>query len=113
MHQGIEPLPESNTPNYKVEKAKRISRVGDYLHANVIPAVQKCFAKGFHLEIGCGHGHWLSSFARQDPNKVFVGIDLISKRIRKSELKKDRHSLDNLFSSKPKRQNSFSQFPRN
>ncbi|MAE52567.1 MAG: tRNA (guanosine(46)-N7)-methyltransferase TrmB [Opitutae bacterium] len=97
MHHGIEPLPESNPPNYKLEKAKRISRVGDYFHANVIPAVQKRFAKGFHLEIGCGHGHWLSSFARQDPNKVFVGIDLISKRIRKSELKKNRHSLDNLF----------------
>ena len=48
MHQGIEPLPESNPPNYKVEKAaKRISRVGGYLHANVIPAVQKCFTKGF------------------------------------------------------------------
>ena len=40
-----------------------------------------------NLEIGCGHGHWLTNHAFQNPNEIFVGIDLISKRIEKAQAK--------------------------
>ena len=50
-----------------------------------------------NLEIGCGHGHWLTNHAFQNPNEIFVGIDLISKRIEKAQAKVTKRSLKNLF----------------
>lgn len=97
MHHFAEPLPETLLPLYQAQKAARISRVGDFLESTVIPAIEVHNAKGIYLEIGSGHGHWLTSFALQYPNQVFLGIDLINKRIKKAESKKERHALKNLF----------------
>jgi tRNA G46 methylase TrmB len=27
----------------------------------------------FTLEIGCGHGHWLTAYAKENPQKLCVG----------------------------------------
>lgn len=48
------------------------------------------------FEAGCGHGHWLTSFAEAHPKKECVGIDLISWRIRKCLAKRDKRGLGNL-----------------
>lgn len=49
------------------------------------------------FEPGCGHGHWLASYAARHPEAVCVGVDLISWRIRKAVAKRDKQNLTNLF----------------
>lgn len=51
----------------------------------------------FDLEIGCGHGHWLNAYSDINRDITCVGIDLISKRIQKSNNKKDSFGRNNLF----------------
>lgn len=48
------------------------------------------------FEAGCGHGHWLTSYARQHAEQVCVGIDLIAGRVRKAIQKRDKSQLSNL-----------------
>lgn len=48
------------------------------------------------FEAGCGHGHWLTSYAEAHPEQTCVGIDLISWRIRKGLDKRDKRGLKNL-----------------
>ena len=48
------------------------------------------------FEAGCGHGHWLTSYAEQHPEQTCVGIDLIAGRIRKAIQKRDKRRLRNL-----------------
>jgi tRNA (guanine-N7-)-methyltransferase len=48
------------------------------------------------FEAGCGHGHWLTSYAEAHPDTVCVGVDLISWRIRKGIEKRDKRGLANL-----------------
>ena len=82
---------------YQIQKSERIKRVGDYLISKVLHKAEEHQTSYFNLEIGCGHGHWLTSFAKSQPNELFIGIDLITKRILKAENKKNYHSLSNLF----------------
>ena len=48
------------------------------------------------FEAGCGHGHWLTSYAECHPERACVGIDLISHRIRKGQEKGAKRGLTNL-----------------
>lgn len=48
------------------------------------------------FEAGCGHGHWLASYAEAHPEQRCVGIDLISWRIRKGRDKQAKRGLSNL-----------------
>lgn len=50
----------------------------------------------FVLEIGCGHGHWLTEYAAARPVSACVGIDIIGDRIERSNRKATRSGLDNL-----------------
>lgn len=47
------------------------------------------------LEIGCGHGHFLTGYAREQPEERCLGIDIISDRIRRAERKRCRADLGN------------------
>ncbi len=49
------------------------------------------------LEIGCGHGHFLTAYAEEKREKFCVGIDLKSRRLEKADRKKRRRSLDNVL----------------
>ena len=49
------------------------------------------------FEAGCGHGHWLASYAAANPEQICVGIDLITWRIRKGKDKQSKRSLENLL----------------
>tara|TARA_B100001769_G_C22069923_1_gene575860 strand:+ start:89 stop:754 length:666 start_codon:yes stop_codon:yes gene_type:complete len=48
------------------------------------------------FEAGCGHGHWLTSYAMKAPEHCCLGIDLIASRIAKANNKKDKRSLNKL-----------------
>ena len=48
------------------------------------------------FEAGCGHGHWLTSYAEQNPGQCCIGIDLIAQRIRKGQDKCAKRGLTNL-----------------
>lgn len=52
--------------------------------------------EGGILEIGCGHGHFLTAYASAHPEQYCVGIDLKTKRLQKSDKKRERCDLDNL-----------------
>ena len=45
------------------------------------------------LEIGCGHGHWLTAYAERNPDKCCIGIDLITKRVELAKRKKEKRKL--------------------
>jgi tRNA (guanine-N7-)-methyltransferase len=50
----------------------------------------------FVLEIGCGHGHYLTAFAIAHPSDLCVGIDVELDRIERAERKQKRARLANL-----------------
>ena len=89
--------PESRSNQIAQERLIRIGRVGDFITTNIIPKLASNNSNCVNLEIGCGHGHWLTSLASSNKNELFVGIDLLSKRIRKADRKKELAYLDNVF----------------
>jgi tRNA (guanine-N(7)-)-methyltransferase len=48
------------------------------------------------LEIGCGHGHYLTAYAQAHPESFCLGIDLLKDRIARASRKRDRAGLKNL-----------------
>lgn len=54
------------------------------------------------LEIGCGHGHWITAYAARHPEQFCVGIDLIGKRVTKSISKSQKAELENVHLIKGK-----------
>lgn len=48
------------------------------------------------LELGCGHGHFLSQYAADHPEETCVGIDFSRDRIRRATRKQGRAGLNNL-----------------
>ncbi len=53
-------------------------------------------SKVITLEIGCGHGHFLTSYAQAHPEKVCVGVDFCGQRILRAQKKQNRANLVNL-----------------
>lgn len=49
------------------------------------------------LEIGCGHGHFLTAYAEAYPEKICIGIDVCTQRILRGKKKQDRAKLSNLY----------------
>lgn len=47
-------------------------------------------ARDFTLEVGCGHGHYLTDYAAAHPGELCVGIDLLADRIARAQRKRDR-----------------------
>ena len=50
----------------------------------------------FVWEIGCGHGHFLSAYARAHARELCIGIDIASERIGRAERKRERGQIGNL-----------------
>lgn len=55
-----------------------------------------CDAEARVLEIGCGHGHFLTAYAEAHPSPTCVGIDLVTKRIEKGRAKAEKRGLTRL-----------------
>ena len=47
-------------------------------------------------EIGCGHGHFLTAYARAHPQEKCIGIDISTERIDRAIRKRNRAHLSNL-----------------
>ena len=60
--------------------------------APILPAV----GTPLILEIGCGHGHFLTAYASVHPEQQCIGIDLRLERTDKALRKRDRAGLSNL-----------------
>ena len=50
----------------------------------------------FVWEVGCGHGHFLTAFARAHPEQTLVGIDIDGDRVNRADRKRERAGLTNL-----------------
>ncbi len=48
------------------------------------------------LEIGSGHGHYLTAYAAAHPERLCIGIDLIGERLERSARKSNRAKLTNV-----------------
>lgn len=48
------------------------------------------------LEIGSGHGHYLTAYASAHPSRFCLGIDIMSDRLLRSDRKRQRAGLTNL-----------------
>lgn len=66
--------------------------------AGLRTAIEDAFAPGtaISLELGCGHGHWLTAFAEAEPERAFLGLDLISSRVARAQTKKNKRGLNQL-----------------
>jgi len=53
-------------------------------------------ALGINLELGSGHGHWLTSYSQLNQESYFLGIDLITKRVEKANQKVSKRNLNNI-----------------
>ena len=80
----------------KIEKKIRKGRVGDWFKNILTPSLESNNNSCINFEIGCGHGHWLTSYAQENPSQNFVGIDLITKRIEKATSKVSKRRLTNV-----------------
>jgi tRNA G46 methylase TrmB len=91
----------------KIEKKIRKGRVGDWFKNILTPSLESNNNSCINFEIGCGHGHWLTSYAQVNPSLNFVGIDLITKRIEKATSKVTKEGLCScpFWISLPKRPN--------
>lgn len=48
------------------------------------------------LELGCGHGHYLSAYAAAHPTECCLGLDLLADRIERARRKTERARLTNV-----------------
>ena len=78
------------------DKKSRKGRVEDFFN-NELSRSLSLTNNLFDLEIGCGHGHWLNAYSDLNRDITCVGIDLISKRIQKSNNKKSSFRRNNLY----------------
>lgn len=74
----------------KEERTERIGQLREW--------VGEVFPEGVCevLEMGCGHGHFLSAYAQAHPGARCLGVDLSGARIRRAERKAQRAGLDGL-----------------
>lgn len=76
-------------------KSQRQAILQQEIHNLIDPIVEK-YQSGM-LEIGCGHGHFLSAYAQNYPDKLCIGVDIINKRLERCNRKKNLASIENLF----------------
>ncbi len=91
----LEPLPPSADPartaEYLARRADRMAVLAGRMATHLAgrPPVT--------LEIGCGHGHYLTAYAKAHPERFCVGIDLVRDRIQRATRKRDRAQTKNLL----------------
>lgn len=65
------------------------------MRGQLTPALAGC-ERPITLEIGCGHGHYLTAYAAAHPADVCVAVDLVADRIERARRKTDRAGLTNV-----------------
>jgi len=77
----------------EIAQAITASRLTE-LRARLAPLLQTQLP--LTLEIGSGHGHFLTAYAEAFPQKFCIGIDIIGDRLDRSERKSTRAALTNI-----------------
>lgn len=103
-------MSDSFLKNYPTDK-KREERVGRFFEEQLLPNLNNMQSNVFDLEIGCGHGHWLTEFSMSTNDTFFVGIDLITKRVEKAKSKMEKRGLTNLLFFKSEAKEFISHLP--
>lgn len=66
------------------------------LRADFFPRLPSAGGKPLAIELGCGHGHYLTAYAAAKPEEYCIGLDLLADRIARAERKAVRAKLTNL-----------------
>ena len=66
------------------------------LRADFFPRLPAAGGKPLTIELGCGHGHYLTAYAGARPEEFCIGLDLLADRIARAERKANRAKLSNL-----------------
>lgn len=74
-------------------QALQASRLAD-LRARLATLLQTTLP--LTLEIGSGHGHYLTAYAQAHPDRFCIGIDLLADRLARSTRKSERAGLANI-----------------
>tara|TARA_B110000037_G_scaffold218294_1_gene281013 strand:- start:785 stop:1375 length:591 start_codon:yes stop_codon:yes gene_type:complete len=77
---------EEYTAKIDARKSRLKEALAEVLEGNELPLC---------LEIGSGHGHWMVDFASVHSDRFCLGVDIMGKRIRKSNQKLERAALSN------------------
>ena len=56
----------------QIEKNIRKSRVGVWFNNILRPSLKGNQNSCINFEIGCGHGHWLTSYAQENPSQILL-----------------------------------------
>jgi len=89
------------------------------LQAARLAYLREVFAEHFSgdravtLEVGCGHGHYLTAYAQANPEELCLGVDISTKRIAKACQKRDKRNLTNLHFLKAEVRELFMAWPTN
>ncbi len=78
------------TPRYQSILESRRAELTARLETIVAPG------GGITLEVGCGHGHFLTAYAGAHRHKTCIGIDLATERIDRAERKRSRSGVPTL-----------------
>lgn len=63
------------------------------------------------LEIGCGHGHFLTAYADAHPDRFCLGVDRLGGRINRAERKRIRQNLENVRFIRAEAEDFFAALP--
>lgn len=80
----------ARTNAYLARIAERKNRLRDTLREVVSPH------KSMVWEVGCGHGHFLTAYAKANPETLCVGVDIVRDRIARAKRKANRTGLTHL-----------------
>ena len=86
---GNSRLPEGYLKELK-RSEERKEAISEYLEQHLPDQAKMLF------EAGCGHGHWLTSYAMENPKQLCLGIDLIAGRVDKANKKKEKRDMENI-----------------
>ncbi|MGF1452667.1 MAG: tRNA (guanine(46)-N(7))-methyltransferase TrmB [Opitutales bacterium] len=95
-------MPSSNTPEaldvLPPDVVAAVERRREGLRADI--ATWWADGEPVTLELGCGHGHYLTAFAEAHPEERCVGLDLVTKRVEKGRAKSEKRGLAKLHFAK-------------
>lgn len=82
-------------PGAKPEFVHRVEARLEQLRSELPPVLPPPPA-AITLELGCGHGHFLTRFAEAHPERFCLGIDILSDRLERANKKRNRAGLTNV-----------------
>jgi tRNA (guanine-N7-)-methyltransferase len=84
----------ARTSRYLSEREARLGALRAELAELFRGRERECEQGGVVLEIGCGHGHFLTAYAAAHPEKFCVGFDIEIDRIERAGRKRRRAELE-------------------